>query len=245
MTRVGHARDATFSAASRRADRARSPRGGADRRLLGARAARRAARQSIRASSTRGSPSAPTAASPRTPASASSGRECMTAQMQLIAEELSVPVARVRLVQCDTSMTPDQGTTSGSQSSPTNFNNRNLALAAATAREALLQRASARLGVPVDQLSVADGVVVGARPIASRRVTYGELVGGQTCRCAAQRDREAKAGARVDGARHVRRRASICRRMVTGAVRVRAQRARRRHGARRASSARRTSARRS
>jgi nicotinate dehydrogenase subunit B len=66
------------------------------------------------------------------------GQGIFTAQSQLIAEELCVPIARVKLIQCDTSVTPDQGTTSGSQSTPTNFNSENLALAAATAREALL-----------------------------------------------------------------------------------------------------------
>src|SRR5579864_4398333 len=50
------------------------------------------------------------------------GQGMYTAQTQLIAEELRVPLQRVRLVQCDTSVTPDQGTTSGSQSTPTNFN---------------------------------------------------------------------------------------------------------------------------
>lgn len=35
------------------------------------------------------------------------GQGMFTAQIQLIAEELSVPVGRVRLVQCDTSVTPD------------------------------------------------------------------------------------------------------------------------------------------
>ena len=52
-----------------------------------------------------------------------------TAQTQLIAEELSVPFDRVKLIQCDTGVTPDQGTTSGAQSHPTNFNQANLALA--------------------------------------------------------------------------------------------------------------------
>jgi len=55
----------------------------------------------------------------------------------LVAEELCVSVDKVKLIQCDTSVTPDQGTTSGSQSTPTNFNTQNLAQAAATAREAL------------------------------------------------------------------------------------------------------------
>jgi CO/xanthine dehydrogenase Mo-binding subunit len=106
------------------------------------------------------------------------GQGIFTAQLALVAEELSVPVARVRLVQCDTSMTPDQGTTSGSQSTPTNFNDRNLALAAATARELLLQRASARLGVPVDQLAASDGIVT-ARADRSKTVSYGALLQGQ------------------------------------------------------------------
>ena len=68
--------------------------------------------------------------------------------------------ARARpLIQCDTASTPDQGTTSGSQSTPTNFNERNLALAAATAREALLRLASAAPGRPRRSLEAADGVV--------------------------------------------------------------------------------------
>jgi CO/xanthine dehydrogenase Mo-binding subunit len=106
------------------------------------------------------------------------GQGMATAQVQLVAEELSVPPARVRLVQCDTAQTPDQGTTSGSQSSPTNFNTRNLALAAATARETLVRLASRRLGLPVDQL-IADDGAVRARADSSRRVGYGELVAGR------------------------------------------------------------------
>jgi CO/xanthine dehydrogenase Mo-binding subunit len=106
------------------------------------------------------------------------GHGLYTAQTQLIAEELAVPFARVRLVQCDTALTPDQGTTSGAQSHPTNFNRANLALAAATAREALVKLASERLGVPAGQLEVKDGIVrVAADP--SRAVGYGELVGGR------------------------------------------------------------------
>ena len=50
------------------------------------------------------------------------GQGMFTAQTQLVAEELSVPLAAVTLIQCDTSVCPDQGTTSGSQSTPTNFN---------------------------------------------------------------------------------------------------------------------------
>jgi CO/xanthine dehydrogenase Mo-binding subunit len=104
------------------------------------------------------------------------GQGIFTAQVQLVAEELCVPMARVTLIECDTAVTPDQGTTSGSQSTPVNFNTDNLALAAATAREALLEMASKRLNVPVARLAIADGVISGP---GRARVTYGELVGGR------------------------------------------------------------------
>jgi CO/xanthine dehydrogenase Mo-binding subunit len=106
------------------------------------------------------------------------GQGMHTAQIQVIAEELGVPVARIRLVQCDTAVTPDQGTTSGSQSHPTNFNERNLAQAGATAREALLQLATAHLGVPADQLTSADGFIA-ARSDATKKASYADLVGGK------------------------------------------------------------------
>lgn len=104
------------------------------------------------------------------------GQGIFTAQTQLVAEELCVSIARVKLIQCDTAVTPDQGTTSGSQSTPTNFNDENLALAAATARETLLKLAVERLGEPVRQLTVSDGVITSS---AGRHLTYAELVGSK------------------------------------------------------------------
>ena len=80
-----------------------------------------------------------------------------TAQTQLVAEELCVPFQRVNLIVADTSMTPDQGVTSGSQSHPANFNHKNLAGACATAREALLQLGSKHLNIPADELVAVDG----------------------------------------------------------------------------------------
>lgn len=106
------------------------------------------------------------------------GQGLYTAQTQLIAEELDVPIAQVTLVQCDTARTPDQGTTSGAQSHPANFNDANLALAGATAREALVARAAARLRVPADQLTAQGGNVhVTADP--ARRISYAALVGAE------------------------------------------------------------------
>jgi CO/xanthine dehydrogenase Mo-binding subunit len=105
------------------------------------------------------------------------GQGLHTAQTQLIAEELSVPFDRVTLLQCDTGVTPDQGTTSGAQSHPANFNQANLALAGATAREVLIQRAATRLGIPATQLMARDGAVV-SRTDASKRATFAELIAG-------------------------------------------------------------------
>jgi nicotinate dehydrogenase subunit B len=104
------------------------------------------------------------------------GQGIFTAQSQLVAEELYVPIDRVKLIQCDTSVCPDQGTTSGSQSTPTNFNSDNLALAAATARETLLRLAAVKLGEPVERLTVADGVISSHR---GQRVRYEELIGNR------------------------------------------------------------------
>jgi CO/xanthine dehydrogenase Mo-binding subunit len=106
------------------------------------------------------------------------GQGLFTAQLQLVAEELGVPIDRVRLVQCDTAVTPDQGTTSGQQSHPVNFNQANLALAAATAREALLRLAAARLGAQAGDLVARDGAI-SVRGDAARRVSYGDLIGGR------------------------------------------------------------------
>ena len=106
------------------------------------------------------------------------GHGLYTAQTQLIAEELGVAFDRVNLIQCDTALTPDQGTTSGAQSHPANFNHANLALAAATAREAIFQRASDELDVSVDQLTGRDGVIhVTSNP--DRQIGYGALFGEQ------------------------------------------------------------------
>jgi CO/xanthine dehydrogenase Mo-binding subunit len=104
------------------------------------------------------------------------GQGIFTAQSQLVAEELCVSIGRVKLIQCDTSVCPDQGTTSGSQSTPTNFNSENLALAAATAREALLSLAAVKLAEPLQHLKVADGIITGNM---GRHVRYEELIGNK------------------------------------------------------------------
>ncbi len=82
------------------------------------------------------------------------GQGFSTVQTQLIAEELSVPLDRVKVIFGDTGFTPDQGVTSGSQSTVTEFGPGGLRQAVDTARDALFQLASQQLDAPVGQLTV-------------------------------------------------------------------------------------------
>src|SRR5260370_4448930 len=76
------------------------------------------------------------------------GQGMYTAQTQVVARALCLPIERVHLIECDTSVPPDQGTTSGSQSTPTNFNTSGLTQAAATARQPLIKSAGQPLRSP-------------------------------------------------------------------------------------------------
>src|SRR5437762_5897171 len=92
-----------------------------------------------------------------------------TALTQIVAEELDLSPSRVKFVFGDTSTTVDQGGVGGSTS--VSQGSRPLRNVAAAARAALLQRASQRLGVPVEQLRVKDGVI----SAGAKRITYGEI----------------------------------------------------------------------
>ncbi|MDP3767571.1 MAG: molybdopterin-dependent oxidoreductase, partial [Dehalococcoidia bacterium] len=95
---------------------------------------------------------------------------------QIVADELDVAFGRVAVVMGDTAVTCNQGGASGS----TGIQNGGVTLryAAAEARRLLLERASQKLSVPMEKLTVQDGVVsVVGDP--QRRATYGELIGGQ------------------------------------------------------------------
>jgi nicotinate dehydrogenase subunit B len=106
------------------------------------------------------------------------GQGISTAQQQLVAEELSVPFDRVKLIYCDTALTPDQAYTSGSQSHPANFNHANLAQACATARETLFKLAAQRLQVPVDKLVAFDGHIAPMRD-SMTLISYAQLIAGK------------------------------------------------------------------
>jgi CO/xanthine dehydrogenase Mo-binding subunit len=98
------------------------------------------------------------------------GQGILTAVMQMTAEELDIDVSRIRLKAASTAFSPDEGITSGSRS----IQESGLALrhVAAEARDLLLARAAQKLGVTLESLTVADGVV-SARGGGS--VTYWEL----------------------------------------------------------------------
>ena len=107
------------------------------------------------------------------------GQGFSTVQTQLVAEELSVPLNRVKVIFGDTGVTPDQGVTSGSQSTVTEFRAGGLRQAVDTARDALFQLASQQLNVPTSELTVQDGVfsVKGKDP--SGHVSFGQLLQGK------------------------------------------------------------------
>ncbi len=107
------------------------------------------------------------------------GQGLRTIQLQLAAEELSVPMDRITLVLCRTGVTPNQGYTAGSFSTWTQFGGGGLRVALDTARDALFQLASQYLDADVSQLIVQDGVfsVKGGDPTYT--VSYGQLVEGQ------------------------------------------------------------------
>jgi CO/xanthine dehydrogenase Mo-binding subunit len=98
-----------------------------------------------------------------------------TGYTQIVAEELDVAPERVHFVMGDTSMTTDQGGVGGSTSIM--LGAKPLRNVAATARFLLLQLASARLGAPLEQLQVHDGIV-SVQGEAAKSVSYGDLAGG-------------------------------------------------------------------
>jgi CO/xanthine dehydrogenase Mo-binding subunit len=106
------------------------------------------------------------------------GQGFSTVQMQLVAEELYVPLNRVTLIFCETGITPDQGVTSGSQSHIAEFGPGGLRQALDTARDALWTLASEQLDADVSQLAAKDGVVY-LKSDPTQSVSYGQLLFGQ------------------------------------------------------------------
>ena len=104
------------------------------------------------------------------------GTGTITALAQIVAEELDVSIERIKMDSGDTSRTIEQGSTVGSRS--IERAGPQVRQAAAAARQELLKLAAARLGVPVEKLSVVNGVVSVAGDNA-KTISYGQLIGGK------------------------------------------------------------------
>ncbi|HLJ50106.1 MAG TPA: molybdopterin cofactor-binding domain-containing protein [Bryobacteraceae bacterium] len=109
------------------------------------------------------------------------GMGVQTGLMQIVAEELYVSPSRIELVMGDTATTPDQGGVGGSTSISAGA--KPLRNAAATARQALFQLASARFSTPVEQLDVSDGVIR-LKTDPTKRASYGALAAGDELKSA-------------------------------------------------------------
>ena len=95
---------------------------------------------------------------------------------QIVAEELDVPFASVRVFMADTATSVNQGGASGSTG--IQLGGKQMRMAAAEARRVLVEMAAAALSTPADRLAVNDGIVSAADD-QTKRVSYAQLLGGQ------------------------------------------------------------------
>jgi nicotinate dehydrogenase subunit B len=104
------------------------------------------------------------------------GQGTGTSFRQMMSDELDIPYNRTSLIMGSTDVTVDQGGSGGSDAIQTD--GWPMRRVAAEARRVLLELASQRLGTPVDQLAVSDAVIT-VKGDATRKVTYGDLIGGK------------------------------------------------------------------
>ena len=97
------------------------------------------------------------------------GQGILTALAQIAAEELDVPLERIRMLPASTAHSPDEGVTSGSQS--ISEGGKALRLACAEMRAFLFACAAKRFGVPLENLRAGNGAIHGG----GERVSYWEL----------------------------------------------------------------------
>ncbi len=104
------------------------------------------------------------------------GQGTGTAFRQMMSDELDIAYDKTTCIMGSTDVTVDQGGSGGSDAIQTD--GWPMRRVAAEARRVLLEMASARFGVPVDQLAVSSGAIsVKADP--AKKITYGELIGGK------------------------------------------------------------------
>ena len=104
------------------------------------------------------------------------GQGIITSLAQMMADELNVPLEKVKMVMGDTDLCPyDQGTW-GSLS--TRSFGPNMRAAAAEARGVLLELASVQLAIPAAQLEVRDGIIFDSKN-TTHSVSYSQLTKGK------------------------------------------------------------------
>jgi CO/xanthine dehydrogenase Mo-binding subunit len=104
------------------------------------------------------------------------GQGTGTSFRQLMADEMDIAFEKTTCIMGSTDNTVDQGGSGGSTAMERDA--WPMRRAAAEARRVLLEMGSAQLGVPADQLTVRDCVIT-VNGDASKRVTYGQLIGGK------------------------------------------------------------------
>jgi nicotinate dehydrogenase subunit B len=104
------------------------------------------------------------------------GQGLFVAVGQIVAEELDVSFKSVKVFMGDTATSVNQGGASGSTG--LQEGGKQMRMAAAEARRVLVEMAADKLGVPVDQLMVTDGIVQ-AKNDAAKKVSYADLIGGR------------------------------------------------------------------
>jgi nicotinate dehydrogenase subunit B len=103
------------------------------------------------------------------------GQDIRTSVAMIGAEELDVPLERIRVVMADTAQTPNEGYTVSSMSLETTGNA--IRYATAEVRQIVLSVAHEELEAPVERLTVSGGTITD--PATGRSVTYWDLFAGK------------------------------------------------------------------
>jgi nicotinate dehydrogenase subunit B len=104
------------------------------------------------------------------------GQGIVTALPQMMADELNIPVEKVKMVMGDTDLCPFDAGTWGSQS--IRIFGPYMRAAAAEARTVLVEMASVQLGVPASQLEVRNGIITDTKD-PKKTVSYAQLTKGK------------------------------------------------------------------
>jgi isoquinoline 1-oxidoreductase len=103
------------------------------------------------------------------------GQNIRTSLSQIVAEELHVPLASIKMIMGDTELVPYDAGTFGSRTTPQMGTQ--LRRAAATAREALLEMAAKAWNTEPGKLQAKEGMV--SEITSNKKISYGEITKGQ------------------------------------------------------------------